>query len=49
MKKDKHLRCPVSDEQKKTIEDAADKIGMSTAGFLRFVALEKAKEINKEK
>jgi uncharacterized protein (DUF1778 family) len=49
MKKEKHLRLPVSEEQEKKIKEAAEKIGMTTAGFLRFVALEKAKEINKEK
>lgn len=49
MTKRKAINIPVTAEQEKRIKEAADKMEMTVSGFMRFVAFEKAKEINKEK
>lgn len=48
MTKRKAINIPVTEEQEKRIKEAADKMEMSVSGFMRFVAFEKAKEMNKE-
>jgi uncharacterized protein (DUF1778 family) len=47
MKKEKQLRLPTNDEQEKTIKKAAKSMNMTVAGYLRYCALEKAKELNR--
>lgn len=48
MKKKKQLRLPATDEQEKKIEQAATQMNMTVAGYLRFCALEKAKELDRK-
>lgn len=46
MKKKKQLRLPVTEDQEKKIEQSANKMNMTVAGYLRFCALEKAKDLD---
>lgn len=48
MKKKKQLRLPANDEQEAKIEQAAKQMNMTIAGYLRYCALEKAKELERK-
>jgi uncharacterized protein (DUF1778 family) len=48
MKKEKQLRLPTTDDQEEKIKQAAKKMSMTVAGYLRYCALEKAKELNRK-
>jgi len=48
MKKEKQLRLPTTDDQEIKIKQAAKQMNMTIAGYLRYCALEKAKELNRK-